>query len=131
MSRRVVQHHNRDPFQAKGQPLQLLHNETGIDSVFTGASLLVSKRQALVRESKAKQFNTIQSASFVAGHKNFLALKLPGIRHARLQRHAALITVKQVNPATLTHRLQQAQAFNSKLLNLRERLTAGTFGIRL
>ncbi len=98
MSRRIVQDHNRDALQAPGQVFELLHNKARIDGVVSGLkATLIGARQ---------QSKTVQTTTLSAGHKHVFVLELPRIRHARLQRHAAFITVIQVQQTLLAHLLQ-------------------------
>ena len=62
------------------------------------------------------QREAVHATPALTGHHDLLIGKLPGIRNARQQRHAALVAVEQVNVTLLGKLLELGQALTLELV---------------
>ena len=108
----VVEHHHRQARKRQGKSIELFTDPSCRDLAVRQAPM-----QAVVarEQSKREQSKAVDAPAPLAWHHDRLARELPGIRHTRQQRHAALVAVEQVNVALLRKPLELGQALGQTL----------------
>ena len=68
-----------------------------------------------------KQGKAVDAAALFAWHGDLFVRKLPAVRNAREQRHAAFVAIKQVNVALLGQGLERGEDFALQGVDIRVR----------
>src|SRR5215207_1482112 len=119
MHTRVVQHHDGHLPDGKRQALELLDDELTRDAT--------ARRLEHQVVGPRQQGEAVQARALRRRHEYLLARELPAVRHARINRDAALVAVIQVNEPGLGELLQLPQTSHFQLVDFRARLLGGTF----
>ena len=119
----VVDHNHRGLGDGKRQLLKLLDEKSTVHTPLCG------HKMALI--AATQQGKTVQAFSLASRHEHFFISKLPCIRHTRLHRHPAFISIIlsiiQRDQSLLTKPLQLPQTFDFVRVKLRLALATGTF----
>src|SRR5215204_5382076 len=118
MHTRVVQHHDGHLPDGERQALELLDDELTRDAT--------ARRLEHQVVGPRQQSEAVQARALSRRHEDPLACELPAVRHARLQRVAALVAVVEVNQPRLRELFQLPEALYFQRVDFRARLLGGT-----
>ncbi len=111
MNSSTIQHQTSGFGNLKGEPLQVLDDESRINGVSSGGPV------ALI--GAADEAKAVQARSFACGDEDVFAGKLPPVRHIPFLTHMAFITVEKVNEPALGKLFKFGQAFKFVSVPLR------------